>query len=75
MRPRSVAAFSKAQLHSSISALDFRQASLYTSNSAFSFNDSPASWNVPSTVDGLGTIGYISSSQLFSSIAGISFAN
>ena len=47
----------------------------YTSNSSLFFNDSPVSWNVPSTVDGLGTIGYISSSQLFSSIAGISFAN
>jgi hypothetical protein len=47
----------------------------YTSNSSLYFNDSPVSWNVPSTVDGLGTIGYISSSQLFSSIAGISFAN
>ena len=46
----------------------------YTSNSSLYFNDSPVSWNVPSTVDGLGTIGYISSSQLFSSIAGISFA-
>ena len=46
----------------------------YTSNSSLYFNNSPVSWNVPSTVDGLGTIGYISSSQLFSSIAGISFA-
>ena len=46
----------------------------YTSNSSLYFNNAPVSWNVPSTVDGLGTIGYISSSQLFSSIAGISFA-
>jgi len=44
----------------------------YTSNSSLYFNNAPVSWNVPSTVDGLGTIGYISSSQLFSTVAGIS---